>query len=95
MKRYRLRPQAVADLEAIGDYIAADNPARAVAFVDEMLELCARLAEYLRAYRRRDDLAPGLRQALHGRYLIFFTVGRSGVVIERVLHGARRLEDLF
>lgn len=95
MTRYRLRPLAVADLEAIGDYIAADNPAKAVAFVDEMLEQCARLADHPRAYRRRDDLALGLRQAIHGRYLIFFTVGRRGVVIERVLHGARRLEDLF
>ena len=48
-----------------------------------------------RACQRRDDLAPGLRQAVHGGYLILFTTGGDAVVIERVLHGARRLEDLL
>jgi len=32
---------------------------------------------------------------VHDRYLILFTATREGVVIERVVHGARRLEDLF
>jgi len=47
------------------------------------------------AYQRRDDLAVELRQAIHGRYLILFTADEDGVTIERVLHGARRLEDLL
>lgn len=94
MSSYRLRPKAVEDLQAIGDFIAADNPARAVSFIDEMLAACAGIAERPRAYQRRDDLARGLRQAVHGRYLILFTDGGDAVVIERVLHGARRLEDL-
>jgi toxin ParE1/3/4 len=91
---YRLRPKAVHDLQGIGDFIAADNPARAVTFVDELRDVCARIAERPAAYRRRDDLAEGLRQAIYGRYLVFFTSDEDGVVIERVLHGARRLEDL-
>ncbi len=96
MSGYRLRPKARDDLEAIGDFIAADNPARAVSFIDELLEVCVRIAEQPRAFQRRDDLVPGLRQAIHGRYLILFTAGERGdVVIERVLHGARRLEDLI
>lgn len=94
MSGYRFRPKAVEDLETIGDYIAADNPRRAVSFIDELLDVCTRIGERPKAYRRRDDLAPGLRQAVHGRYLILFTAGREGVVIERVVHGARRLEDL-
>jgi len=92
---YRLRPKAVEDLEAIGDYIAADDPNRAVSFIDELLSACARIAERPQAFQRRDDLARGLRQAVHGNYLILFTAGRKGVVIERVVHGARRLEDLI
>jgi toxin ParE1/3/4 len=92
---YRLRPKAVEDLETIADFIAADNPARAVAFVDDLIDVCSRIAEQPRAFQRRDDLAEGLRQAVHRRYLIVFTVDDSGVVIERVVHGARRLEDLL
>lgn len=95
MSACRLRPKAVDDLEAIGDFIAADNPMRALSIVDERLDLCARIAERPLAYRRRDDLAVGLRQAILGRYLILFTADEDGVVIERVLHGARRLEDLL
>ena len=95
MSSYRLRPKALEDLEAIGDYIAAENPIRAVSFVSEIEAVCARVADQPRAYRRRDDLARGLRQAIHGRYLMLFTEDPEGVVIERVVHGARRLEDLL
>lgn len=95
MSGFRLRPKAVHDLQAIGDFIAADNPARAISFVDELLDVCARIAARPAAFRRRDDLAQGLRQAVHGRYLILFTADEDGVVIERVLHGARRLNDLL
>lgn len=95
MSRYRLRPKAVEDLEAIGDFIAAGNPARAISFIDDLLALCTRITEHPQAYRRRDDLAEGLRQAVHGAYLILFTADDEGVVIERVVHGARRLENLF
>ena len=92
---YRLRPKALEDLETIGDYIAADNPVRAVSFINEIEAVCARIARQPRACRRRDDLAEGLRQAVHGRYLILFSESPAGVVIERVIHGARRLEDLL
>lgn len=95
MSSYRLRPKALEDLWKIGDFIAADNPKRAVTFIDELLEVCARIAERPAAYRRREDLASGLRQAIHGRYLILFTATVEGVIIERVVHGARRLEDLL
>ena len=95
MSRYRLRPRAVADLEAICDFIAADNPERAVSFIDELLALCERIAERPRGFQRREDLAPGLRQAVRGRYLVLFTPDEEGVVIERVVYGARRLEDLI
>ena len=95
MSGYKLRPKAVDDLQVIGDFIAADNPRRAISFVDELLDVFDRIATRPQAFRRRDDLSQGLRQAVHGRYLILFTVGADGVVIERVVHGARRLEDLL
>jgi toxin ParE1/3/4 len=92
---YRLRPRAVADLEEIAELIARDNPLRAVSFIHELMDVCVRIVERPRAFPRRDDLAKGLRQAVHGRYLMLFTADDDGVVIERVLHGARRLEDLL
>lgn len=96
MSGYRLRPRALEDLTAIGDFIAIDDPLRAVSFVDELVEVFARIAENPRAFQRRDDLSPGLRQAVHGRYVVLLKVENDETaVIVRVAHSARRLEDLI
>jgi toxin ParE1/3/4 len=92
---YRLRPRAVEDLEEIADFIARDNPVRAVSFIEELTAVCERIGESPRGFPRRDDLTKGLRQAVHGRYLLLFTADEKGVVVERIVHGARRLEDLI
>jgi toxin ParE1/3/4 len=79
LPRLVFSPRAEADLEQIGDYLARDNPARAISFLEELRAHC-------------DDLATGLRMAVHGRYLILFRANPDEVRIERILHGARRLE---
>jgi toxin ParE1/3/4 len=38
---------------------------------------------------RREDLAPGLRFYPVGNYLIFYRPGDDGIILVRVLHGAR------
>lgn len=45
--RVVLSNQAEVDLEEIGDYIAADNPVRAVSFVREMREHFHQIAKAL------------------------------------------------
>lgn len=44
------------DLRNIGDFIAQDNPARAVTFVRELQEQCQRLLVFPEAYRARPEL---------------------------------------
>jgi len=86
-------PAAEADLLAIADYIAADDPRRALSFVEELEASCAGLVDFPRSGRARDELAPGLRSKPHGRYVIFYTPGKRVVRIERILHGARDLDS--
>jgi toxin ParE1/3/4 len=86
-----LAPRADRDLEEIADYIAEDNPDRAVTFIDELLVRCAVIDEQPLAYPRRDEFGAGIRMAIHARYRILFRTGSEGVRIERVLHSARRL----
>ncbi|TIU76565.1 MAG: type II toxin-antitoxin system RelE/ParE family toxin, partial [Mesorhizobium sp.] len=43
MKRLAFAKQAVTDLEAIADYIAADSPIRATTFVQELRDACVEL----------------------------------------------------
>lgn len=83
------------DLTEIGDYIAGDSPARARMFIAEIRAKAAQAAQRPRSFRARDDLAPGLRSVLHGRYVIFFRELDGAVRIERILHSARDLPFVF
>lgn len=40
-----ISPLAEQDIEAIGDYIAQDNPVRAVSFTEELYQQCLLIAE--------------------------------------------------
>jgi toxin ParE1/3/4 len=95
LRRLEFSPEATADLADIGDYIARDNPKRARSFVDELEVRCADLMEYPDMGRARPELASGLRSKPHGRYIIFYTPGDDMVRIERILHGARDVEEEF
>lgn len=61
-------PEAERDLEEIGDYIAADNPARAVSFVPEIRDRCAKIGNAPLAYAARPELGEGIRLCPHGRH---------------------------
>ena len=95
MKRLAFAPIARDDLEAIGLYIAEDNPERALTFVAELEDVARQAAERPRSFPERGDLAPGLRKIVHGRHLIFFRELADEVRIERIVHGARNLRGLF
>ena len=90
-----LSPLAEFDLEEIGDYIPRDNPDRAVSFIREIREQCARITDNPTAAPLRPELGAGIRMAPFGRYLIFYTTDADLVRIERVLHGARDIPGLF
>lgn len=89
---------AEADLEAIGDYIAKDNPARARSFVRELRKRCRQLREFPNAYPLRAELAevaPYVRVMMFRHYLVCYTVHPDRVVIERVTEGSRDVWGLF
>ncbi|MBS9475595.1 type II toxin-antitoxin system RelE/ParE family toxin [Ancylobacter radicis] len=88
--------QAEADLERIGDHIAADNPRRALAFIRELREHAARIGAAPEAYPLVPRVAAaGVRRCVHGNYLIFFRVSEDTVQILHVLHGAMDYEPLL
>lgn len=89
MVEVRFSPAAESDLEMIAAFIARDDPQRGLAFVRELQERTAILSEHPEAGPARDVVRPGLRALTYGRYVIFYSINRSAVRIERVLHGAR------
>ena len=96
-RRLLLSPRAAADLEEIADYIARDNPGRAVSFLAELEAKCRAVAASPELYPSRADLVPGLRMAVHGRYLVLYRdlADENTVRVERVLHSARNLPRLL
>jgi toxin ParE1/3/4 len=93
--RLLFTPQAEADLEEIGDYIALDNPARAVSFIRDIQEHCVRVARQPLLYAERPELGPVVRVCVHKTYLIIYEPVDDGALILRVLHGARDLRKLL
>ena len=84
-------PKSRQDLLDIGDRIAKDSPLNARRFVARLMDQCQRIGGAPLGYVQREDLAPGLRMAGLGNYVIFFRVLDDTVRVERVLHGARNL----
>lgn len=81
--------EAENDLEQIADYIAQDNPRRALSFVRELRSKCEDLVDTPNGFA----LVPRyehqrIRRRVHGNYLIFYRVDSAKVVIIHVLHGA-------
>jgi toxin ParE1/3/4 len=83
-------------LEAIADYIAADNPARAISFVEELRTKSLGLAAHPKAFPlvpRYEKL--GIRRRGYGRYLIFYRVETDRILILYVAHGAQEYDRLL
>jgi toxin ParE1/3/4 len=79
------------DLDTIADYIAQDNPSRAVSFLREIG------AQILAVGQNplRPEIGEGARMAIVGRYVILFRTMGEVVRIERVVYGGRDLLALF
>lgn len=85
--------EARRDLLFIGDYIAKDNPLRAVSFVEELEIRCGAIADHPYAYAllpRHEE--SGIRRAVHGRYSIFYIVAGNTVHILHIFNGAMNYE---
>jgi toxin ParE1/3/4 len=83
------------DLEAIADYIAQDNPERAISFLREIRDKLVFVGENPHVYRLRPEIGQDARVATVGRYVILFRTVGEIVRIERVVFGGRDLPALL
>jgi toxin ParE1/3/4 len=89
------RPRASADLSEIWEFIAKDNIERADTFVDQVDGKFRALAAQPLMGRERKELGPGIRSLAMPPYVIFYEALPDGVIILRVLHGARDVRAQF
>jgi toxin ParE1/3/4 len=79
------------DLDTIADYIAQDNPTRAVSFLREIGAQILAVGQNPLHYQLRPEIGEGARMAIVGRYVILFRTMGETVRIERVVYGGRDL----
>jgi toxin ParE1/3/4 len=95
MARLTITESARADLREIRAYIAKDNPAAARRFVERLRAQAHKLAQTPGIGRSRRDLRPDLFSFPVGKHVLFYRPERGGIVLVRVVHGARDLPALF
>ena len=94
---HRLSPEAEAELDDIWWHIvqsgvSVDVAGRVVALITERFHL---LAAFPHLGRARDDLRRDLRAFTVGGYVIFYKVEGVDILILRVVHGRRDIEELL
>ncbi len=85
---------ALRDLELIGDWIAQDNPRRAVSYVSELRAMAHSLKNLPNRYPAT-GADPRLRRAPSGAYNIHYVVLGDRVLIWRIVHSAVAFEVVW
>ena len=92
MSRVLWTEPAVADLEAIFDFIARDSDVYAAATIERILDGVERLAAFPQSGRSVPEWRkPSLREIVIRSYRVIYRVRRDTVEILTVIHGARKL----
>jgi toxin ParE1/3/4 len=95
MPRIVRTASAKADVLAVSEYIARDKADAAQRWVVKLDKTLSQLARFPLMGASVEDLAPGMRRHCLGNYLLFYVPIDDGIELHRVLHGARKLEDLL
>ena len=83
------------DLDVIADFIAQDNPQRAVTFIQDIRRKFYNIQREPLIYRLRPDIGEDARMATVGNYAILFRIMGNVVRIERIVYGSRNLPGVF
>jgi plasmid stabilization system protein ParE len=86
--RLQFSTESKADLREIGDYIALDNPLRALTFVGELEECCSALTKMPLRFPRIPRSGVEMRRRVFKGYSIFYILDGDAVIIARILNNA-------
>ena len=94
---HRLSSRTRADLDEIWHRIAIEGGGESAAdrTVDLIADRFLLLSDWPRLGRARNELRRGLRSLPVADYVIFYRIIRTGVVVQRVLHGRRDIARIM
>ena len=92
-----LRKTRIAEQDLLGIWvqIADDSPAAADRVWQQLHERFDLLLKYPEMGESQDRYRPGLRSVVEGSYIIFYESAPDGILIYRVIHGARHWQNLL
>ena len=90
----RLSRLARDDLIDIWTYVAANNPSAADRVLDRIEQVIGLIAEHPQLGRERPEVLAGIRSLAVLSWVVCYRIESDTVVIARVLHGARDLDEL-
>ena len=96
--KVEITPSAEGDIAAIWDYIAQDNLIQANLFIgalESQIKSLAQFPEHCPLISENNILGTSYRHLIYGYYRTIFRISRHTVVILRVIHGTRLLNDEF
>jgi plasmid stabilization system protein ParE len=83
------------DLDDIADFIAQDNPLRAVTFIKDIRAKFYHIQRDPLIYQLRPEIGEATRMATIGNYAILYRIIGNVVRIERVSYGNRDLPGIL
>src|SRR5690348_2664568 len=83
------------DLRQIWLYVADRNETAADSLIDRFERTLQMLARHPLVGEAVPQIRPDLRRFTVGPYVLYYQPIAGGVRLVRVLHGARKIEDLF
>lgn len=95
MGRYFLSSVAEVDMVAVWEYVARDNLSAADRLIDRFTAAFERIAQFPEAGERYQHPTGEFRIGIVSPYLIFYKIVGDEVDIVRVLHSARKWEELL
>lgn len=88
--------EALADLEALADYISKDSAFYAAAFIQEVLDAARTINRFPKRGRIAPELDnPNVRELLVREYRIIYGIEEARIVILALVHGKRDLRKLW
>lgn len=94
MPRIERTSPAKIDAAEIWCFIAEDNEAAADKLIDQIDERLTSLAQMPLSGEPVEYIRPDVRRSSLGNYVIYYTPTDDGILVLRILHGARRHEGL-
>lgn len=88
-------PAAEEDIAAALEYLDRFSAPAAEELAEEIDRRCHLLAAQPLVGRPRDDLRPGIRSSVVGRYVLFYRVTDTRIEVVRFLHGSRDIDGEF